>query len=62
MKSRMFTGCYDYNDAINMLYHEEQHKTRIEREQKIANVCKDTYTIDMLKYVETQKDKFFIAR
>ena len=52
----------DDNDAINMLYHEEQHKTRIEREQKIANVCKDTYTIDMLKYVETQKDKFFIAR
>lgn len=52
----------DNNDAINMLFHEEQHKQRIEREQKRANMLKDTYSINMLKYVETQKDKFFIAR
>lgn len=52
---------YD-NDAINMLFNEEQHKHRIEREMKIADMIKDTYSLDMLKYVETQKDKFFIAR
>lgn len=51
---------YD-NDAINMLFHEEQHKKRIEREMKIADMLKDTYTIDKLKFVETQQDKFFIA-
>lgn len=50
------------NDVINMLFNEELHKKRIEREMKIADVLKDTYTIDMLKFVETQKDKFFIAR
>lgn len=45
-----------------MLFHEEQHKKRVELEMKIATVLKDTYTIDMLKFVETQKDKFFVAR
>ena len=52
----------DNNDAINMLFHEEQHKKRIELEQKRANMLKDTYSINMLKYVETQKEKFYIAR
>lgn len=49
------------NDAINMLFHEEQHKKRIERETKLADMIKDTYSLDMLKYIETQKDKFFVA-
>lgn len=52
---------YD-NDAFNMLFHEEQHKKYVERETKLATILKDTDTIDKLKFVETQKDKFFIAR
>lgn len=52
---------YD-NDAFNMLFHEELHKERVEQKIKIANMLNNTYTIDMLKFVETQKNKFFIAR
>src|SRR5574344_518447 len=51
----------DNNDAFNMLFHEELHKERVEQKIKIANMLNNTYTIDMLKFVETQKNKFFIA-
>lgn len=51
---------YD-NDVVNMLFHEEKHKEYVERKLKLANKLKDTYTIDKLKFVETQKDKFFVA-
>lgn len=51
---------YD-NDAANMLFHEEQHKRRIEREIKLMGLTKDTETINMLRFVEANRDKFFVA-
>lgn len=50
------------NDAANMLFHEDQHKRVVERETKLATALRNTETLDMIKYVETQRDKFFVAR
>lgn len=51
---------YD-NDASNMLFREELHKRRIEREIKLMGLTKDTETINMLRFVEANRDKFFVA-
>ena len=49
------------NDAANMLFHEEQHKMRIEHEIKLMYLTKYTETIDMIRFVEANRDKFFMA-
>ena len=51
---------YD-NDASNMLFHQEQHKRRIEREIKLMGLTKVPDTINMLRFVEANRDKFFVA-
>lgn len=51
---------YD-NDAANMLFHEDMHKRRIDREITLMGLTKDTETINMLRFVEAHRDKFFVA-